>query len=77
MLYLMDWCIYWDNVLETLGYFTDVPVPPRKILWLPDKFQRWVIWAREYQKKEHGQGGNVLPFGKLINSEDEYYEWYS
>lgn len=67
--------MYWDEVEQTLGMFANVPRPPKRVLWSPEAFQRWIEWARNYQSKEHD--GKIAPFGFVCQDEEEFYEFYS
>jgi hypothetical protein len=74
-LFLLDWSVYWDGVEQILQLYPEVPKPPKRILWDPEKFNRWVKWAKDYDKKE--QDGRIAPFGFVCQDEEDYYEFFS
>ena len=73
-LILLDWCIYFDNVEQTLQIYSNVPKPPKVILANPDKFNKWVKFARNYDESK--SKGKILPFGEVFDSEEDYYEFW-
>jgi hypothetical protein len=73
-LYLYDWATYFRYTEEVLQLYPDVPKPPKRIIWDPEKFNRFLAWAKSYRTKEHN--GRVCPFGKTFSDEDDFYEFY-
>ncbi len=72
-LYLLNYAIYQDNVKQVLSVYSNVPKPPKKIIYDPKKFDRWIKWSRNYKPRKTGK---ILPFGygKMCDDENDYYE---
>ena len=67
--YLMKQVIYEDYTREAMSIYGNVPKPPKKILANPEKFNRWIKWAKNYKPNT----GRILPFGQVFDDEKDYY----
>jgi hypothetical protein len=72
-LVLHDWTNFFIDSEEAMGYLKEVPRPPKVILYTPEKFYRWVDKAREYMRRNDKNDGNIMAFGDVIETEDDYY----
>ena len=68
-LYLLNYAIYQDNIKQILDMYSDVPRPPKKIIYDSRKFNKWIKWARNYKPR----AGRILPFGQVFDDEGDYY----
>jgi len=60
---------------ETLVYLSEVPKPPKCVLFVPEKFYKWVERAKEYMKRDE-KIQSIQPFGEVFGSEEDYYEFW-
>lgn len=72
LIMLLDWCAFFSYVEETLALYSDIPKPPRRITRVPEAFNKWVRFAREFDTNK--AKSNIVPFGTIYNSEEEYYD---
>lgn len=70
--YLLKQVIYEDYTREAISVYSNVPKPPKKVIYDPKKFDRWIKWARNYKPKT----GSITPFGQQFEDEDGYYEFW-
>ena len=77
-LVLYDWTSFFSDTEETLAYLTEVPKPPKCILYVPEKFYKWVERAKEYIKnrKPDEKSMNIQPFGEVHDTEEDYYKFW-
>ena len=70
-IYLLRQAIYEDYTREMMGIYSNVPKPPKRIIYDGEKFNNWVKWARNYKPKT----GMITPFGQVFD-EENYYKFY-
>jgi len=73
---LLDWASYFERVYEAMEIL-DAPKPPKKIYCDPEKFNRWLLWAKKWDRDKWAKQGSIVPFGEIIDDEDDYYGKYS
>jgi hypothetical protein len=54
----------------------DVPRPPKLIYCDPEKFDRWLKWAKKWDRTKWEKQGTMVPFGKIHETESDYYATY-
>ena len=54
-----------------MGIYSNVPKPPKRIIYDGEKFNNWVKWARKYKPKT----SIITPFGQIFEDEDDYYNF--
>ena len=73
--YLLKQVIYEDYAREAMSIYGNVPKPPKKIIYDPEKFNRWIRWAKNYKPRK----GKILPFGagQMCEDERDYYSTFN